>query len=440
MTTPHDDKERGARSADDLGFELPRPTKLGATRLVALGACGLAVVAAAFAMGFWPRHSAKAGLERDTREAAGAVAKVVVVAPKVAASDRALALPGTIQPMEETTVYPRVDGYVRSWSVDIGDVVKEGQVLAEIDTPEIDQQLAQARAQAAEGAASVLQAKANRDVSTASLTRTEKLVAEGVASQQELDERRGKARSDEAAITVAEATHAAQQANIRRFGELKTFAAVVAPFAGRVTRRTIQRGMLVSAGTATPLFQIASTDPVRILLGVPQDVAPSVKPDVAAKVTVREFAGQTFEGRVARSAGALDAATRTMNTEIRVPNPDGKLLAGMFAQVLITLPSPHRVLELPATVLFNDAQGLRVAVVTPDDMIHLAPIVIERDTGATLLVASGLDGSERIVKNASAALAEGTKVEIVPDVAAPSASASPAASPPASARPAASVR
>ncbi|WP_438000036.1 efflux RND transporter periplasmic adaptor subunit [Sorangium sp. So ce185] len=399
--------------ADDLGFDLPPPAAMTRTRGLALGV-GLAVaLGAAFAAAYLPRRSARAALEEGVRAAEGAAPRVVVVSPQPVSSDRALVLPGSIQPLEETVVYPRVSGYVRKWSADIGDKVEEGQVLAEIDTPELDQELAQARAQLVQANAGLVQAQANRDLSRSSVQRYQQLVPAGVAPQEELEQRQGQAHVAEASVTVAQAAIAAQQANIQRILDLKKFAKIAAPFAGTVTSRTIDRGALVTAGNGTPLFRIAATDPVRVFVGVPQDVAPSVRIDAPAKVTVREFAGQPFQGTIARTAGALDAATRTMNTEVRVPNPDGRLLAGMYAEVALTLPTPHRVLEIPATALYNDAKGLRVAVVDPGGKIRFAPITVERDTGATIHVSTGLDGSERIVKLASAELTDGMAVEVL---------------------------
>ncbi|WP_437637523.1 efflux RND transporter periplasmic adaptor subunit [Sorangium sp. So ce854] len=400
--------------ADDLGFQLPPPAAMTRTRGLALGVGVVVVLGAAFASSYLPRRSARAALEEGVRAGEGAAPRVTVIAPQPVSSDRALVLPGSVQPLEETVVYPRVSGYVRRWHVDIGDRVEEGQVLAEIDTPELDQELAQARAQLVQANAGLVQAKANRDLSLSSVKRYEQLVPAGVAPAEELEQRQGQAHVAEASVTVAQAAIAAQQANIQRLSDLKRFAKIAAPFAGTVTSRTVERGALVTAGNATPLFKISATDPVRVFVGVPQDVAPSVRVDAPAKVTVREFAAQPFQGTVARAAGALDAATRTMNTEVRVPNPDGKLLAGMYAEVALTLPTPRRALEIPATALYNDAKGLRVAVVDPGNTIRFAPIGVERDTGATLHVATGLDGSERVVKLASAELSDGMVVEIIP--------------------------
>jgi RND family efflux transporter MFP subunit len=186
----------------------------------------------------------------------------------------------------------------------------------------------------------------------------------------------------------------------------------VAPFAGRITARSVEVGSLVSAGSGSPLFKLAATDPARVFIQVPQDVAPGVRAELAAGVGVREYPGRTFAGMVTRASGELDPATRTMNTEVRVPNSDGTLIPGMYAQVTLTLPYPHRVFEIPATALINDAKGMRVAVVGPDVAVHMTPIVLERDTGAALEVSSGLTGTERVVKVPNASLVEGTAVTV----------------------------
>ena len=333
-----------------------------------------------------------------------------VVTPKVKSSDRSLALPGSVQPLEETVVYPRSSGYVNKWVVDIGDKVVAGALLAEIDTPEIDQQLDQARAQLAQAQAGLVQSTANRDYSNTTLERYKKLTPQGVASQQELDQKQAQSLVDEANVKVAQAAIEAQQANVRRLTQMKSWGHITAPFAGTVNARTIERGALVSP--TTPLFKISAVDPVRVFVQVPQDVAPSVRADVPAQVTVREYPGRAFEGKVARSAGSLDPATRTMNTEVRVPNPKGELFGGMYAQVALTLPSPHRVFEVPATAVMNDAKGLRIAIVTADSKLKLVPVVVERDTGPTIEIATGITETDRVVKLGDASLVDGRTVEV----------------------------
>ena len=418
MISPHDPsgpvppQSVNPAAADDLGFDLPEPTTLSKTRLVTFGLVGAGVLGAAFLFGYLPKHRAQSELAQSSKAEGDSSLRVEVVTPKTLTSDHAIVLTGSIRPLEETVIYPRADGYVQKWLVDIGDKVKEGQTLAVIETPELDQQLDQARAQLAQAQAGVLQAAANHEFSKANLERFKQLVPAGVASQQDLDKGQAQSSVDEAGVTVARAAVAVQEANMRRLTQLKGFANVTAPFAGTITSRTVDRGALVSSGNATPLFKVAATDPARVLIQVPQDIASGIKNDLASKVSVREFPGRTFDGVVAHSAGALDPVTRTMLVEVRVPNPKNELLAGMYSEVALTLPSSHRVFELPATALMNDSKGLRVAVVDAENKLHLLPIAIERDAGATVQISSGLSGAERVVKIASAELVEGRLVEV----------------------------
>jgi len=321
-------------------------------------------------------------------------------------------LPGSVRALEETVIYPRSSGYVRKWHFDIGDKVKEGDLLAEIDTPEVDQQIAQARAQLSQAEAGLVLAKANASFSKQNVQRYQKLAPLGVASQEEFEKTRAQADVDEANVTVAEANVESQRANLNRLMQLKSFDRVIAPFSGTITERNVGRGALVTAGNSSPLFRISSADPARVFVQVPQDAAPGIIVGGGAKVKVREFPSRDFEGQLARAAGALDAATRTMTVEVRVPNPAGELLAGMYAEVALELKTSHRVFAVPATALLNDAKGLRVAVVGSDARIKWRPVVIERDTGATIEIARGIDESDRVVKLASAALEDDQRVEI----------------------------
>lgn len=397
----------------DVGFALPPPATISRGRAAAIAAFFLGILAVAFIARYVPMRRARQALEADARAQTSAAVRVQVLTPTVVSSDRAMSLPGSIQPLEETIVYPRASGYVRKWHADLGDQVAEGALLAEIDTPELDQQLAQARAQLAQAEAGLVQAKANSHFSQENLERYKQLGPEGLVSKQDVGRQKAQAEVDQAGITVASANVGAQRANIQLLTQTKSFARVTAPFAGTITSRSVERGALVTAGTATPLFKISAMGTVRVFVQVPQDAAPSVRVDVPASVRIREFAGRVFEGRVARSAGALDPTTRTMMTEVRVPNPKGELLTGMYAQVSLTVPTPHRVLSVPATALINDANGLRVAVVGEGDRIRLAPVVIERDTGPTVELASGIAPDDRVVRLPSAALTEGLAVEIM---------------------------
>ena len=397
---------------DELGFDLPAPVRVGRGRLLALGLLGVAVIGAAFVVGYLPRRRDRAALAAEATGAEAAKPRVEVVLPKSASSDRAIMLPGSVQALEQTVIYPRASGYVHSWSADIGDKVKQGALLCEIDTPEVDEQLAQAKAQLAQADAGLVQAQANAAFSKVNAARYEGLTPAGLASQQDLEKQRAQAAVDAANVKVAEANVQAQKANVAHLAQLRSFARITAPFSGTIVARTAERGALVTAGNQTPLFTLASTETLRVFVQVPQDVAPGVRVDQPARVSFREYAGRTFEGKIAHAALALDAQTRTMTTEVRVPNPSGELLAGMYAQVAFTLPTPHRVFEVPASALMSDGTGVRVATVKADDMIRIVPVAIERDTGATIEIASGLVGDERIVRLASVKLVDGLAVDV----------------------------
>lgn len=409
----HDTHGAPPEHAGGLDFELPPPARPSRTRVV--GIVGILAVAlgAAFMARWIPKHHAQGVLAEEAKGAEGGSLRVQAISPTVVASDHALTLPGSVQALAETVIYPRANGYVHKWYVDLGDKVKEGDLLADIDTPDLDQQLAQARAQLVQAEASIVQAKANAHFSKGQLERYRQLVPAGLASQQDLEKQQAQAEVDQAGIGVSEANAGAMRANMQMLAQLKSFARVTAPFGGRITARMTEVGSLVSSGTGTQLFRLTATDPVRVFVQIPQDVAPSVRNDMPAMVSIREFPGRTFTGKVARSAGALDATTRTMMTEVRVPNPDDAILAGMYATVAFTLATPHRVLSIPSSALFNDAKGVRVAVLTADSHVHLVPVVIERDVGATIEIASGITPEDRVIKLASTELTEGRAVDVV---------------------------
>lgn len=401
----------GSGAHDDLGFALPEPARVSGRRAWLFVAAAAVVIVGAFLAGWLPKVAARRAAEAENTHVTSRLVRVELVKPKVISSDRDLRLPGSIEPVEQTVIYPRAQGYVKRWLVDLGSSVKEGELLAEIDTPELDAQLEQAKAQEAQAEADVARAEASRGFSKVNLARLERLTPEGVSSQAELDRQRAEAEVNQANVTLAKANVAAQQANLRRLAQLKGFAKITAPFAGTIIDRMIERGALVSP--TSPLFKLAATTTVRVQAQVPQDVAPSVRTGSSAKVTVREFAGKTFEGTIARSAGALDDVSRTMRIEVRVPNENGQLLSGMYAQVALTLATPHRLFEVPITALYADSRGTRVATIDEQSRVVMKPIGIERDTGQTLEVSTGLDGSERIVKLANAQLTDGALVDVI---------------------------
>ena len=405
--TPKDDQ------SDELEFELPPPTKVSRRNGLLFVVIALVAVALLFLVGFVPKWRQRRRLTQETAETSQAAPRVQLVSPNELKQDRPLQLPGITAALEDTVVYPRVSGYVRRWLVDIGDLVREGQLLAEIDTPELDAQLEQARADLVQAEAGVLRARTSATLSTTEQKRYETLTPAGVTSGQELEQRRTQARVDDASVKVARASAASMQANVNRLVRTKAFSRPVAPFSGTVTARTIERGALVSADSKSPMFRIAALDPIRIFVQVPQDLAPSIRTGTRADVKVREFPTRTFDGTISRSAGALDEATRTMTTEIRVPNSQHELMPGMYVNAVLSLAVSHRVFEIPSTALYMGGEGVRVAVVGGDAKVELRKITIERDTGNSIEISTGLTVDDRIVKIANAALVDGSTVEIM---------------------------
>ena len=392
--------------ADDLGFKLPPPAK--GSRVGVLVAVAV-VIGGGFTFGYLKYR--KAHGEPPALDVGKAV-RVEVIKPTVLSSDLALALPGTVKPLEEAKLYARVTGYVRVWHADLGDKVTAGQVLAELDTPDLAAELNQARAQLAAARANVKQATAQRDYSKGNSARYVGLADQKLVSKQQVEEQAAKAATDEATVSAMQSQVAAMEANVQRLTQLQAYAKITAPFNGTVATRSIERGALVRDGATVPLYTIVATDPVRIVIDVPQSIAPGVKNDTVATISAREYGSRVFTGKVTRSAGSLDPELHTMTTEIQVPNPDGALLPGMYVQAALKLSTPHRVLEVPATALYSDAKGVRLATVEPGNRIKFVKIVVERDTGATVHVGGGLTGDEQIVKIAVPTLEDGSVVEL----------------------------
>jgi RND family efflux transporter MFP subunit len=413
------------KAADaELGFDLPRVERSGLSpRVVVVLALGLVAIAIAFVVGYLPKRAARlaASSQAQSDDADRETLRVIAQKPKESSSDRAVALPGSTAALEETLIYPRTSGYIRRWAVDIGDKVKEGDLLAEIDTPELDRQIEAARADLLQTSALLVQAKANQKLAHVTDERTRKLAPAGLATQQEADEKQAAASVADANVGVAEATASARQAALSQLLATKAFARVMAPFAGTITARTVERGSLVTSGNSTSLFRLVATETMRIYVQVPQDLAVEVRPGLAAKVSIREFPGRTFEGKVAHTQSALDAQSRTMTAEVRVPNADGALLSGMYANVAFALHGVHRAFIVPSSALIADSKGVRVAVVN-DSRIAFVPVVIEHDDGDVVWIASGLTGQELVVKNPGSQAVEGRAVTLLAPPPAPPAS------------------
>jgi RND family efflux transporter MFP subunit len=336
-------------------------------------------------------------LEANAAEGGLLYVRTVQVAPGSAA--QTLALPGTLQGFVQAPVAARAGGYLRRWTKDIGSRVRRGELLAEIETPELDQQLSQAIAARQQTAASL-------DLARSSMARWEALRKRDAVSQQELDERRS-------AFAQARANLAAADANVERLRQLEGFKRVVAPFAGVITKRNVDIGDLIDT-TGKPLFLLSQTDPLRVYVNVPQAYAQLVKPGQAATVTQTELHGRAFHGEVARTAASIDTATRTMQVEVSLRNQDGALLPGAFVQVELALP-PSGTVTVPFNALLFRGEGVRVAAVDANGKVHIRPVQLGRNFGESVEILAGLAGGERLVVNPADSLAEGDQVQVVAD-------------------------
>jgi len=324
---------------------------------------------------------------------------VIVTNASRPASSVQLALPGNVRAFEETKIYARADGYLLKWNTDIGAKVEAGQVLAEIDSPELDQELNQSRA-------ALAQAQANLILARSSAERWLGLLKNRAVSQQEVDEKTGALAAREADLKAAEAA-------VARLEQLSSFKDVRAPFAGTITRRLVDTGALIRAGgNASALFELAQMDTLRVQVNVPQAYLRDIAIGAPVAIAVAEYPGRTFSGKVLRTSGAFDAATRTMLTEIEVPNRNGELFPGIHVDVQLSLSQANPPIVVPATAVIVRSEGLQVATVDDSDAIRLQKVQVGRDFGKAVEIVSGLNDGARIVTNPTDTLVEGTLVRI----------------------------
>ncbi|MPW18273.1 efflux RND transporter periplasmic adaptor subunit [Paraburkholderia sp. CNPSo 3157] len=325
---------------------------------------------------------------------------VDVVTPKDNDGSNMTVLPGTLRGYVESPIYARATGYLLHWYADIGARVKEGQLLAELDTPEIDQGLAQAVAQRD-------QIQSSLGLAKSSFERWQQLRQRDAVSQQELDERQSTYLQDVANLAAAEA-------NVKRLRQLEGFNRIVAPFAGVVTQRNVDVGDLIDAGSGASraLFALAQSDPLRVYVQLPQAYAQNIKVGEDVVVTQAELPGQQFNGRITNISGAIDVPTRSLQIEVTLPNPDGKLRPGAYVQV--ALPSGARAqLTVPGNALLFRAEGPRLAVVDSNGVVHLRKVVIAQDLGQTLEIESGIEPTDRVIINPSDSINDGDHVEVM---------------------------
>jgi RND family efflux transporter MFP subunit len=326
---------------------------------------------------------------------------VSVVSPTLAEPTQEILLPGTTQAFTDAPLFARTNGYVKGWYFDIGARVKKGQLLAEIETPEIDQQLQQARADLATAQANLRQAEITAE-------RWKSLLESGSVSQQETDQAVN-------ALGAMQATVSSNAANVRRLEQLQGFEKIYAPFDGVITARNLDVGVLINAGsTTTPsqeLFHIVAIEKLRVFVAVPEVYAPAARPGAKATLTLDAFPGRTFPGTLVRTANAIDLIARTLLVEVDVDNPKGELLPGAYAFVHLQLPKDVRSVTIPVSTLIFRSQGLQVAVVR-DGQAKLVPVTITRDHGTFVEIASGLQPSDQVIVAPSDSLTSGTPLRI----------------------------
>ena len=356
----------------------------------------------AFVAGLLPRQQQRAVLAHDTKELA--IPTVTVVSAKPANAPAALSIPAEIRPLTEAPIHARASGYLKRWLVDLGAKVEAGQLLAEIDTPELKQELAQSRAQLA-------QSQASLDLAKITAARWAALLKTASVSEQEAAEKM-------ADLALKLATVEAAAANVRRLEELQSFDRVLAPFAGIITARRVDVGDLIKADNGSELFRLAETHKLRVFVRVPQGMAPRMVPGVAAELRIPELPGRTFTAKVARTAGLLAADSRTLLTELEVDNARGEILSGSYAQVMFPDDKPAAALTLAANTLIFHAEGTLVGVVRADNTVELRRVKLGRDFGPVVEIASGIAENDRVILNPADSLVAGATVRVLEPAAA----------------------
>lgn len=378
--------------------------------------------------GIRSRVATASEVKRETLDLA--VPTVSVAHPKLGAMSSEVVLPGSIQAFIDAPVYARASGYLKAWDTDIGARVKAGQVLAEIDAPELDQQVTQARGAVDQARAAVEQAsanleqgKANAELARVTATRWNNLVSKGVVSRQDNDTYQAQYQAQaanvqalEKAVAAARSSLAAVQANLGRLEDLQAFKVVKAPFDGVITARNTDIGMLINAGnggSAQELFHIASISKLRVFVSVPQTYARAATPGTPAELTLAEFPGRRFKGQLVRNAEAMDAGTRTLLSEVDLDNSTGELRPGSYAEVHLKFPTTVPTVIVPVSSILFRSEGLRIGVVR-NGKVQLVPVALGKDYGTEVEVVSGLSPNDDLIMNPADSLTSGLAVRVVP--------------------------
>jgi len=410
-------KESGSQLETEQGG--PPPAKGNRLFTFLIGSVIVLVILGAFTL--IQRRTQYHALAEETE--ARAIPTVAVIHPTAEVAQEDLVLPGTLQAYVESPIYARTNGYLKKWYHDIGSRVPKGELLADIDTPEVDQQLSQARAD-------LNTSQANANLSRITAARYQDLIKTDGVSKQEVDNAVGDYEAKAATVKSSEA-------NVRRLEELESFKHVYAPFSGVITKRNIDTGTLINAGNGgaqQELFTLAQTDPIRVYVSVPETYSPSVRSGLGAFLELTQYPGQHFQGKVVRTAESIDPNSRTLLTEVDVPNRSAQLFPGGYAQVHLQVKVAASRVQVPVNALLFRAEGLRAVVVDANHKTHLRQLTIGRDFGTTLEVLQGLEPNDWIVVNPADSLDEGQDVRVKQIAQAagpvqPDASAAPASAP-----------
>lgn len=372
----------------------PQPRRLRLAGIIAA-----IVVLAIVVAGVATRANESHNLRQWTDEQA--TPSVTLVTPEGGQGGGDLNLPGRLQAYARAPIYARTSGYLKSWKYDIGQKVKAGDILGELETPDLDQQLLQARADLAS-------ARANEALAQTTAKRWQAMRDSDSVSKQEVDEKTGD-------YDAKRALAAAAQANLERIQATKGFAKLVAPFDGVVTARETDVGALINAGGGgQELFVVSDTHKLRMYVNVPQNYAPAIKQGATVKLSVPEYPGQTFEGKVESTSSAINAASGTTLVQVAVDNNDGKLLPGGYASVTFDLPANAALFRVPASALVYDGNGLRVAIVDAQNKVTFKDVTIAQDFGKTVQLASGIAAGDRLIESPPDGLANGDTVKVIP--------------------------
>jgi RND family efflux transporter MFP subunit len=399
FTSPTVVEER-TKDSDPIAATQAAPRRRSAGRSAAILLIAVVVVGLLVLSGVVPRLRSRKALAAETNELAAPT--VLVIQPKQGAPSQEILLPGNIQAFVDAPIYARTNGYLKRWYFDIGAHVKQGQLLAEIESPEVDQQLSQAQADLGT-------VTANLHLSQITANRYADLIQQDAVSQQDTDNAVSDLASRNTAVKSA-------QANVDRLKQLVSFEKVYAPFDGVVTVRNTDIGQLIDSGAvggqARSLFQIAAINELRVFISVPQIYSQAATPGLTADLTFAEFPGRRFHGKLVRTSRSIDPTARTLNVEVDVDNSKGELLPGAYTEVHLKLKEDIPTMTIPVSALLFRKEGLRVAVAKSDDTAELEPVTLGRDFGDFAEITTGLTGQERIIANPPDSIIDGERLNI----------------------------